>query len=112
MTGAQQVFHRACRALSVVGRDAREVFKGQHRGVVRNDDGGDGDARKILLKVGVRRAEEHQSHRLALRAELHGALDLIRVLVDEIDDQRMLRRGKQRLKLLDERGEHPIHRAL
>ena len=112
MTGAQQVFHRACRALSVVGRDAREVFKGQPRGVVRNDNGGDSDTRKILLKVGVRRAEEHQAHRLALRAELHGALDLIRVLVDEIDDQRMLRRGKQRLKLLNERGEHLIRRAL
>ena len=60
-------------------------------GVVGDDDGRDLDLIKIRQEIAVIRAEEHQPHRLALQTQLHRALDLVVVLVNEIDDQRMRR---------------------
>ena len=91
VAAADEIIDGAGRALPVVGGNAGQVFKRQLARVVRDDDGRDADLVKIRGQIAVRRAEKHEAHRLALAAELDGAQNLVVILVDEINDQRMAR---------------------
>ena len=112
VTAADQIIHRAGCALTVVRRDAGEIFKRQLARVVGHDNGGHVDLFKVAAEVAVRAAQEHHAHGLALTAELDGAQHLVFILIDEIHDQRMRRAGKQGLQLLDHARKHLVRRAL
>ena len=75
---------------------------------MRDNDGGNGNPRKVLEKVLIAAAEEHQSAGLPLADEMCRTQHLIVVLIDEIDDERVRCGREERLQLLDHRGEHLI----
>ena len=70
------------------------------------------DLVKIPDKMAVRCAEEHHAHRLAFPAELDGAQDLVVILIDKVDDQRVRGAREQGLQLLDHAGKHFIGSTL
>ena len=112
MSAADQIIHRTGCAAAVVRGHAGEVFKRKHTCVVRDDNGRHMDLFKVVSEIAVRSAEEHDAHRLAFAAKLDRAQNLVLVLIDKIDDQRMRGPGKQRLQLLDHAREHFVCRTL
>ena len=80
--------------------------------VVRHDHARHENLVKIRAEVFIVAAEEQNTTRLSLPAQLHRALDLVLVFVDKVGNHGMVGIRKQRLQLFHHRREHLVGRAL